>query len=104
MDMREPYHEKLRAYVPDSEQTILFDAFRVMQIVNTAVDAVRKLEHRTLAAAGASKLTRSSYAGLRNPASFSATVCREFAALRARMPQTAKACGRVCDTHGASHM
>jgi transposase len=91
MDMWEPNRKTLRAYVPEADQKIVFDKFHIMQNVNTAVDTVRKQEHRTLAAAGASPLSRTKYAWLRNPATFSATAWREFAALRTSTLQTAKA-------------
>jgi transposase len=91
MDMWEPYRKTLRAYVPEADQKIVFDKFHIMQNVNTAVDTVRKQEHRTLTAAGGSPLTRTKYAWLRNPATFSATAWREFAALRTSTLQTGKA-------------
>jgi transposase len=91
MDMWEPYRKTLRAHVPEADEKIVFDKFHVMQHVNTAVDTVRKQEHRALAAAGASPLTRTKYAWLRNPATFSAKAWREFAALRDSTLQTARA-------------
>jgi hypothetical protein len=87
----EPYRKTLRAYVPEADQKIAFDKFHIMHNVNTDVDTVRKHGHRTLAASGASPLTRTKYAWLRNPATFSATAWREFAALRTSTLQTAKA-------------
>ncbi len=91
MDMWEPYRKTLRAHVPDADHKIVFDKCHVMQHVNAAVDTVRKQEHRALAAAGTSPLTRSKYAWLKNPATFSAKAWREFAALRDSTLQTARA-------------
>lgn len=91
MDMWEPYRTTVRAHVPDGDAKIVFDKFHVLQHVNVAVDTVRKHEHKALATAGASPLTRTKNAWLRNPASFSATAWREFAALRSSTLQTARA-------------
>jgi transposase len=68
VDMWEPYRKTLGAHVPEADQKTVFDKFHIMQNVNTAVDTVRKQEHRTLSAAGTSPLTRTKYAWLRNPA------------------------------------
>ncbi len=91
IDMWEPYRKTCRAYVPEVDQKIVFDKFHIMHNVNVALDTVRKQEHRALAAAGASPLTRTKYAWLRNPATFSATAWRQFAALRTSTVQMAKA-------------
>jgi len=91
MDMWEPYRATVRAHVPDADAKIVFDKFHVLQHVNVAVDTVRKQEHKALAAAGASPLTRTKSAWLRHPANFSATAWREFAALRSSSLQTARA-------------
>jgi transposase len=91
MDMREPYRRTLRAYVPEVDQKIVIETFHIMHNVNVAVDTVRKQEHRALASAGASPITSTKYAWLRNQATFSATAWREFAAPRTSTLQTAKA-------------
>lgn len=91
MDMWEPYRKTLRTHVPDADAQIVFDTCHVLQHVNAAVDTVRTQEHRAVAAAGASPLTRTKYAWLRNPATFSAKAWREFAALRDSTLQTARA-------------
>lgn len=72
MDMWEPYRKTLRTHVPDADRKIVFDKFHVLPHVNAAVDTVRKQEHRALAAAGGAPLTRTKYARLKNPATFSA--------------------------------
>jgi transposase len=91
MDMWEPYRKTLRAHVPGADRKIVFDKFHVMQHVLTAVDTVRTQEHRALAAAGTSPLTRTKYAWLKHPATFSAKAWREFAVLRDSTLQTARA-------------
>jgi transposase len=91
MDMWEPYRTTVRAHVPDADAKIVFDKFHVLQHVHVAVDTVRTQEHKALAAVGASPLTRTKYAWLRNPANFSAKAWREFAALRSSTLQTARA-------------
>lgn len=82
MDMWEPYRHTIRAHVSDADTKIVFDKFHVLQHVATAVDHVRKQEHRALIAAGDTRLTRTKYTWLRNPANFSERAWREFAALR----------------------
>ncbi len=91
MDMWEPYRKTIRAHVPDADRKIVFDKFRVLQHVSAAVDHVRKQEHRALVAAGDTRLTRTKYMWLKNPANFSATAWREFAALRHSTLQSARA-------------
>jgi transposase len=91
MDMWEPYRQTLRAHVPDADRKLVFDTFHVMQHVRAAVETVRKQEHRALAAVGTSPLTRTKYAWLKHPATFSAKAWREFAALRDSTRQTARA-------------
>ncbi|WP_396213814.1 ISL3 family transposase [Gemmatimonas sp.] len=91
MDMWEPYRKTLRVHVPEADRKIVFDAFHVMQHVLPTVDTVRKQEHRALAAAGTSPLTRTEDAWLNNPTTCSAKAWREFAALRDSPLQTARA-------------
>jgi transposase len=91
MDMWEPYRATVRAHVPDADAKIVFDKFHVLQHVNVAVDTVRKQEHKALATAGDSPLTRTKYTWLRNPANFSTKAWRDFAALRSSTLQTARA-------------
>lgn len=48
MDMWDPYIAATKKYVPDAEKKIVFDRFHIMKIVSTAVDTVRKEEHKLL--------------------------------------------------------
>lgn len=91
MDMWEPYRKTVRALVPDADAKIVFDKFHVLLHVNAAVDTVRKQEHRALVAAGDTRLTRTKYQWLKNPANFDPRAWREFAALRTSSLQSARA-------------
>lgn len=91
MDMWEPYRKTVREQVPGADAKIVFDKFHVLQHVSAAVDQVRKQEHKALAASGDATLKGTKYAWLRNPATFSRTAWREFAALRESTLQSARA-------------
>ncbi|MHB1073158.1 MAG: ISL3 family transposase [Gemmatimonadaceae bacterium] len=91
MDMWEPYRQTVRAHVPAADAKIVYDKFHVMPHVGHAVDQVRKQEHQALTAAGDTRLQGTKYAWLTNPAPFSRTAWREFAALRDSTLQSARA-------------
>lgn len=62
MDMWDPYIKATREGLPDGADRIVFDRFHVMRDITTAVDLVRKQEHRTLLRqTGASVLTGTKY-------------------------------------------
>jgi transposase len=62
MDMWDPYIRATREGLPDGADKIVFDRFHIMQEMNTAVDVVRKQEHRALRRAdGDSVLAGSKY-------------------------------------------
>ena len=48
MDMWEPYANSVRAHLDEADNKIVFDRFHFMKYLNTAVDTVRKAEHRAL--------------------------------------------------------
>lgn len=48
MDMWDPYIAATRKHVPGSEKKIVFDRFHVMRVMSTAVDKVRRMEHKLL--------------------------------------------------------
>jgi hypothetical protein len=50
--MWQPYILSVRAHIPDPDSKIVFDRYHVMGYLGTAVDTVRKREHRALAKAG----------------------------------------------------
>lgn len=91
MNMWEPYRKTVRELVPDADAKIVFDKFHVLLHVNAAVDTVRKQEHRGLVTAGDTRLTRTKYQWLKNPANFSAKAWREFRVLRTSTLQSALA-------------
>ena len=65
MDMWEPYIGATRDGVPDGEARIVFDRFHIMREMTTAVDTVRKQEHREFLRAGEdSPLTGTKYVWL----------------------------------------
>jgi transposase len=62
MDMWDPYIKATREGLPDGDARIVFDRFHVMRDITTAVDLVRKQEHRALLReTGASVLTGTKY-------------------------------------------
>jgi transposase len=65
MDMWEPYLGATRDGLPDGEARIVFDRFHIMREMTTAVDTVRKHEHREFLRAGEdSPLTGTKYVWL----------------------------------------
>jgi transposase len=91
MDMWEPYRKTVRELVPDADAKIVFDKFHVLMHVNAAVDMVRKQEHTALVADGDSRLTRTKYQWLKNPANFSASAWKAFTELRTSTLKSARA-------------
>jgi transposase len=61
MDMWQPYILSVRANLTDPDNKIVFDRYHVMGYLGTAVDTVRKREHRALAKAGDTTLAGSKY-------------------------------------------
>jgi len=90
-DMWEPYRKTVRADVPEADAKIVFDKFHVIAHVTSAVDQVRKQEHKALAAVGDTQLKGTKYAWLKNPKNFSRKAWREFAALRDSALKSARA-------------
>lgn len=65
MDMWDPYIKATRLGLPNGAERIVFDRFHVMRDITTAVDLVRKQEHRALLReTGASVLTGTKYVWL----------------------------------------
>ena len=82
MDMWEPYIQATRAQVPNADDKIVFDRFHVMGHISTAVDTVRKQEHRVLMASGDETLKGSKYLWLYSRENVPEGRREEFAALR----------------------
>ena len=91
MDMWEPYRKTVRAYVPDADRRIVFDKFHVIAHVTSAVDQVRKQEHKALSKEGDTRLKGTKYAWLTNPKHFSRNARRAFTVLRDSALKTARA-------------
>ena len=84
MDMWDPYIKATRDGLPDGANRIVFDRFHVMRDITTAVDVVRKQEHRTLVReTGDSVLTGTKYLWLYSGAHLPAARRASFAALQA---------------------
>ena len=67
MDMWEPYVQSTKTHVDDAETKIVFDKFHIVQHLHTAVDQVRRAEHRGLRQAEDDRLTGTKYLWLRRP-------------------------------------
>jgi len=64
--MWDPYIAATKAFVPDAEDRIVFDRFHVMQQVTSAVDKVRRQEHKKLMPEGNDRLKGIKYLWLMN--------------------------------------
>jgi transposase len=82
MDMWEPYVQSTRAYLPKADTKIVFDKFHVVKHLHTAVDQVRRGEHRTLKRAGDDRLTGSKYLWLMRPEAMTSPQREAFRALQ----------------------
>jgi len=67
MDMSAAYLKSAREYLPSPEQTIAIDRFHVAKQIGTAVDAVRRREHKELMDLGDESLKGTRYHWLQNP-------------------------------------
>jgi transposase len=66
MDMSSAYVKAAKQVIPLAESKIVHDRFHVMQLVNKAVDKVRKKEHRSLLSEGDKRLSGTKYVWLRS--------------------------------------
>jgi len=78
MDMWEPYVQSVTSHVPGGGDKIVFDKFHLVKHLHTAVDKVRKTEHRWLARGGDTRLTGTKYLWLRRPSELTADQRRTF--------------------------
>jgi transposase len=90
MDMWEPYVSSVRAHLPDAETKMVFDRFHVMVHMGTAVDTVRKREHKALRADGLDTLTGSKYLWLYSAENLPDVHRARFADLKAANLKTAR--------------
>lgn len=91
MDMWQPYIASVRAHLPNSDEKIVFDRFHVMRYLTTAVDTVRKREHRALRGAGDATLAGSKYLWLYSADNLPDRWRDRFAALRSVDLKTGRA-------------
>lgn len=82
MDMWDPYIRATREGLPDGAARIVFDRFHVMRDITTAVDLVRKQEHRALQRDGESVLTKTKYVWLYSKENLPEKYRAAFATLR----------------------
>lgn len=84
MDMWDPYIRATREGLPHGDARIVFDRFHIMREMTTAVDLVRKQEHRTLQRTGGeSVLTGSKYLWLYSEDHLPAKHAERFSTLQA---------------------
>ena len=93
MDMWEPYLRVTTQHVPEAQDQIAFDKFRVAGHLGDAVDRVRRAEHRRLAATNDQRLKGSRYRWLTNPENMDEERWEHFAELGDSALQTARAWG-----------
>ncbi len=91
MDMCAPFIQSTMLNVPAADEKIVFDKFHIAQLLNKAVDQIRRREHSRLSAMGDSTLKGTKYDWLRHPGELDLAAAREFAALRARVHRVARA-------------
>jgi transposase len=91
MDMWQPYIDSVREHLADPDDKIVFDRFHVMRYLTTAVDTVRKREHRALAATGDMRLARSKYLWLYSAENLPERYGQWFTELRAVDLKTGRA-------------
>jgi len=91
MDMWEPYINSVEEHLADATDKIVFDRFHIMKHIGTAVDTVRKREHRELRAEGIEALTGTKYLWLYAERNLPDKHKRTFRALKALNLKTARA-------------
>ena len=89
MDRHQPYVAATTALLP--EATIVFDKFHIAKLAGTALDQVRRLEAKQLAADGDERLKGTRYSWLRNPLEENAEQRQAFEPLRRSKLKTARA-------------
>jgi transposase len=91
MDMYAPYIQSTLLNVPAADEKIVFDRFHIAQLLNQALDQVRRMENRELRADGDTSLVGTRFDWLRHPANFTRAAARAFEVLRARVHRMARA-------------
>lgn len=91
MDMWPAYERSTMDHVENARSKICFDRFHVAGSLNNAVNAVRKQEHRELAAQGAGVLKGTKFVWLQNPENMSPVRREQFDQLRESSLKTGRA-------------
>jgi transposase len=91
MDMSKAYISATEDCVPDAAGKIAFDKYHVASHLGTAVDKVRRREHKELAQEGDNRLAGTRYDWLTTPQNMSRERWREFRELRESKLRTARA-------------
>jgi len=91
MDMWEPYVLATNAYVPEADKKIVFDRFHATKQVTSAVDKVRRGEHKVLAQRNDLRLKGTKYLWLRNEENVPEWRREEFAAVKHAELKTSRA-------------
>lgn len=91
MDMSAAYIGATVTHVPDADRKICFDKFHVASHLGSAIDLVRRREHRELVAWGDSTLAGTRYLWLKTPGNMTRKAKAQLEALRAESLLTAKA-------------
>ena len=91
MDMWPAYINATLECVPEAQRKVAFDKFHVVKCLGTAVDKVRRQEHRALMKEGLQDLKGTKYDWLTNPANMSGKQKAHFQRLRTSTLKTARA-------------
>jgi transposase len=91
MDMYAPYIQSTLVNMPAAYEKIAFDRFHIAQLLDRALDEVRRMENRALRAKVDTSLVGTRFDWLRHPATFTRVAARAFEALRARIHRMARA-------------
>jgi len=91
MDMWEPYIQATQACVPEAAKKIVFDRFHATRQVTSAVDKVRRGEHKALAKRGDQRLKGTKYLWLRNEENVPEWRREEFVAIKNANLKTSRA-------------
>ena len=91
MDMWEPYIQAAQACVPEAAEKIVFDRFHATRQVTSAVDKVRRGEHKALEKRGDHRLKGTKYLWLRNEENVPEWRREEFVAIKNANLKTSRA-------------
>jgi transposase len=91
MDMWEPYVLATKEHVPSAADKIVFDRFHATKQVTSAVDKVRRAEHKVLAQSGDQRLKGTRYLWLRNEENIPEWRREEFTAVMNAELKTSRA-------------